>query len=606
MQRRTTAAALGVLLTASVFTGGVAAAAPATAAEAPPEGITHEENDRVPEGSVWTEHYFPSTDGVELHADVLRPEGLPAGAKTPVILAVGPYFGHAGQTGPEGFTRTGPSARFNDFLEGADLFDEGFTYVMVDLRGFGGSTGCLDNKGPGEQNDVRAAIEWSASQPWSNGNVGMYGKSYDGATGLMGNNLKMPQLKAVVAQESIWTGYNYLFSNGVPRPNATGTPNSYNSIATMDPLADDTSRYQANARYEESHPECLSKNIADNYEPDPNAPFWQARDMAAKAKGTTTPLFITAGFIENNTKPEEMEEFLENHVGPERGWLGQWDHVRGNDRVSDGRLAMGREGWFDEVMSFYDQYLKGEKPTTTYPTYSIEDNLGEWRAEPTWPTPDRRITVALGNGTYVDDGGAAGVPYASSPSTLALPKNSGQWDMESAPRLEGLGATRKAASPSASSDAASAKPASSYLVWSDVVRQATRLTATPRVELTAGAAGNVMVKLWDVAPDGTAVMFDENVSLVEKGRVGFDLKSTDWTLQAGHRLAVEIGSITTGSWRDTPSGATIRVTGAVLRLTTESTADDVPTAGERSPFLDSYIRAYTRTFPEPGKPKFRL
>lgn len=70
-----------------------------------------------------------------------------------------------------------------------------------------------------------------------------------------------------------------------------------------------------------------------------------------------------------------------------------------------------------------------------------------------------------------------------------------------------------------------------------------------------------MLKLYDVAPDGTAVMFDEQVSLVKSGRMSVDLKATDWTLAAGHVLAVEIGSIQTGSWRDTPSGETVEVKG---------------------------------------------
>ena len=62
--------------------------------------------------------------------------------------------------------------------------ERGYTYVMVDLRGFGGSDGCLDWAGPGEQSDVVNAVQWAASQPWSTGKVGMYGKSYDGVTGL--------------------------------------------------------------------------------------------------------------------------------------------------------------------------------------------------------------------------------------------------------------------------------------------------------------------------------------------------------------------------------------------------------------------------------------
>ena len=125
------------------------------------------------------------------------------------------------------------------------------------------------------------------------------------------------------------------------------------------------------------------------------------------AKGTDTPLFVTQGFIENNTKPEEMQEYLGNHKGPERGWLGQWDHVRGGDRTSDGRLAMGREGWYEETLSFYDQYLKGIKPKAHYPAYSVEDSTGAWRAQPTWPVVDRSVTLPLGDGSYLDDGGAS-------------------------------------------------------------------------------------------------------------------------------------------------------------------------------------------------------
>ena len=104
----------------------------------------------VPEGAEWTEANFPSSDGVKLHADILRPKGLAATAKTPVILSIGPYFSHAGQTGAVGPVQgtsydpvgpsEGPSDRFLDLIEGAKLMERGYTFVMVDLRGFGGST----------------------------------------------------------------------------------------------------------------------------------------------------------------------------------------------------------------------------------------------------------------------------------------------------------------------------------------------------------------------------------------------------------------------------------------------------------------------------------
>ncbi|NED85926.1 hypothetical protein G3I76_38300, partial [Streptomyces sp. SID11233] len=120
------------LAAASAVVAGLALAGPAVASpahhESPRGGVTHAENDRVPAGSAWTQEYFPSSDrsGTQLHADVLLPEGLKKGQKVPVILSVGPYFGHSGQTDDEGFTHTGPSARFNDFIEGSDLFTQGY------------------------------------------------------------------------------------------------------------------------------------------------------------------------------------------------------------------------------------------------------------------------------------------------------------------------------------------------------------------------------------------------------------------------------------------------------------------------------------------------
>src|SRR5690242_15403701 len=56
----------------------------------------------VQAGATWSQAFIKEADGTTLHADVLRPKDLPATAKTPVILSIGPYFNHSGQTGPAG------------------------------------------------------------------------------------------------------------------------------------------------------------------------------------------------------------------------------------------------------------------------------------------------------------------------------------------------------------------------------------------------------------------------------------------------------------------------------------------------------------------------
>jgi putative CocE/NonD family hydrolase len=596
-RKTASATAVAALVTmTSVIGGDVAAAAPASlAVAAPDDPVSHEENPRVPEGALWTEAYFPSSDdsGVELHADVLRPAHLPADAKTPVIVSVGPYFAHAGQTDVEGWDRVGPSARFQDFIEGADLMARGYTYVMVDLRGFGGSTGCLDFLGPGEQADVRAAVEWAASQPWSNGKVGMYGKSYDANTGLAANVLRLKPLRAIVAQEPTWNRYNYLYSNGVPRSNVTSTPRGYYSIATMPPMSDDSDHYTANAEYENSHPECESDNLTNTQNPDPKSPFWRARNFAARAAGTLTPLFVTSGFIEPNTKPEDMEQYLDNHQGPERGWLGHWEHVRGNDiDASTGRLSMGRAGWFDEVMRFYDQYLRGIDPSVTDPAFAVEDNLAHWRAQPTWPVTNSSYQVQLSSGQYVDDGGAQ---TATLQATAPQPKG---WDIEYARQgpLPRIRATTSLA------DA----PGNSYWTWSTPASGQVRITGTPQITLETAGQGNVMVRLWDVAPDGMATMFDENVALLGPESTSFALKATDWTFERGHQLGVQIGTITSNGWRDVPSGDTITVSDARLALEVQDPRSDVPTQGDRSPYLDRYLAANTTTLSDIGPGTFAL
>ncbi|MFF0740447.1 CocE/NonD family hydrolase [Streptomyces sp. NPDC004111] len=534
--------------TAAVLGLAVVYVAPAGAAQPTATNpVTSKDNDRVPEGATWTQHYFPSSDGsgTELHADVLLPRKMPAGGKVPVILSVGSYFGHSGELSDEKWPKAGPSARFKDLVEGGDLFDRGYALVQVDLRGFGGSSGCLDYMGKGEQADVRAAIDWAAKQPWSTGKVGMYGKSYDATTALVGNNLGQDALRAVVAQEPVWDMYRLIRSNRVPKVGGVLAPNTYNQIAQLPPLPDDHKRYKKNNQYELKHPECLALNTDNNLKADPQDPYWQQRDLAKQARGSDTPLFFTQGFIESNTTPEAMQEYLAGHRGPERGWLGQWDHVRGNERTADGRLQMGRAGWFKEVMSFYDQHLKGIAPTTGYPAFAVQDSTGTWRAQDTWPASDRSADVVLRDGSYVDRGEPGG-------------------------------------------------PAS-FLTWSRPVARDVRITGTPRIAMDTKGSGNVMVKLYDVAPDGSAVMFDEQVALAgPSGRVAVDLKSTDWRLRAGHSLAVEIGTVQSGAWVDTPTGDRISVTNARLGLSVDDPSDDRATEGRRSPYLDTYIKAYTQ------------
>jgi uncharacterized protein len=54
----------------------------------------------------------------------------------------------------------------------------GYVVIQADARGSGKTPGRLDPLSPRGTQDYKELIEWAASQPWSNGRVGLMGISY--------------------------------------------------------------------------------------------------------------------------------------------------------------------------------------------------------------------------------------------------------------------------------------------------------------------------------------------------------------------------------------------------------------------------------------------
>jgi putative CocE/NonD family hydrolase len=491
----------------------------------------------------WSEAWIASSDGVTLHADVLRPKGATDADKTPVILSIGPYFNHSGQTGPAGPAEgthydpvgpnAGPSERFQDFVEGSGLLSKGYSFVMVDLRGFGGSNGCLDWSGPGEQADVVSAVTWAASRPWSTGKVGMYGKSYDALTGLIGVDKRPAGLAAVVAQEPVYDDYRYLYGDGMRRLNSTATPALYGVIAaTPGPLMD-SPNYNVDSL---NNPACLALNFtaqaADDHH---DSEFWKLRNLIPGAAGSNVPLFLTQGLTENNTVADGLQEYLTNHTGYERGWLGPWEHVRGNETCASGdgstgcddsnvgRLKMGRAGWFDEVMRFYDRFLKGVTPTVADPPFAVQTNDGTWRSEKQWPPADMRTyTTRLWGGVYVDN--------AQSVAT--------GWDATSSL------ATSNGTNPSDPTVQSGVWTVSKPLPYD--VHLAGEPTASIDVTTTVPNA-NLVVDVYDLSRDAngdwTGPLVTRQGHLVRNtgySTIPLTLWGADWKLKAGDRIAVRV------------------------------------------------------------------
>jgi uncharacterized protein len=535
--------------------------------------------------ATWTQSFITERDGTTLHADVLRPKGLPAGARTPVILSIGPYFNHSGQLGaagpaqgssydPVGANGPQPSDRFSDFVLGAQLMKRGYSYVMVDLRGFGGSSGCLDWVGPGEQADVRAAVGWAASQPWSTGAVGMYGKSYDGVTGVVGeanqtraerarHHHPPPGLKAIVSQEPVYDLYRYLYTNGVRYENSLATPALYDAIAATPGQATDSSSYQADAINDTARPGCPAANWLDQAaNSDHSSPYWKARDLIAKTRGHTIPLFLTQGFLENNTKPDGAWDFFNGLGGAKRAWFGMWDHIRGND-VAEGDNA-APQPWFGQVMSFYDQYLRGIAPTTQDPKISVETSDGSWRAETQWPPTDAiGYTSQLKPGSYTDTAMNSGSADGAKPTDTT---GSGVWTIS--PPLAG----------------------------------AAHLAGVPGVKLDVTSSlpnANLSVDVYDIDANNSALLLSRTANLLAMGanQISPEMYGNDWLIPAGHRLGVLVSTANDEWWTPTPTESTVTlnqgsVTLPFLRYTRTTT---IP--GKRPARLDQWLAAAPFTLP---------
>ena len=142
---------------------------------APQFGVRHDVNARV-----------PMRDGVTLLADVHRPD---VDGRYPALIAASPYPRQMQDFGaPAGFIEAGAT----DFW-----VSRGYVHVIANLRGTCGSGGTFGFFDPQERRDMFDLVEWAASQPWCDGNVGMIGISYFAMTQLEAAVERPPHLKAI-------------------------------------------------------------------------------------------------------------------------------------------------------------------------------------------------------------------------------------------------------------------------------------------------------------------------------------------------------------------------------------------------------------------------
>ena len=111
-----------------------------------------------------TEEFATLRDGVKLAANVFRPQGS---GPWPVVLSRTPYL-KDGRGGPDQLA-----------AQARKYTDAGYVFVLQDVRGNVHSQGFYQAYVT-DIEDGYDSVEWAASQPWSNGKVGITGASARG------------------------------------------------------------------------------------------------------------------------------------------------------------------------------------------------------------------------------------------------------------------------------------------------------------------------------------------------------------------------------------------------------------------------------------------
>jgi uncharacterized protein len=142
---------------------------------------------------------IPMRDGVELEAWITKPAHL--SARAPAILTLTQYD-------IDGSRRDEPR-----FFAG-----RGYVFVQAYVRGRGLSGGVKsENLGLQVGRDGYDLIEWIAQQPWSNGQVVMYGGSFVGMTQWRAAAQHPPHLAAIAPYVAIYPGWDIPNTNGIPQ-----------------------------------------------------------------------------------------------------------------------------------------------------------------------------------------------------------------------------------------------------------------------------------------------------------------------------------------------------------------------------------------------------
>jgi uncharacterized protein len=471
-------------------------------------------------------------DGTRLSARIWLPEGASADNPVPALLEYLPY-------------RKGDWTAVRDAQRHPWYAAHGYASVRVDLRGCGDSEGVLlDEYSQVELIDGVDVIEWLAAQPWCTGKIGMFGISWGGFNSLQIAALRPPALKAIVTVCSTDDRYAddvHYFGGAVLGVDMLGW--SATMLATTalppDPLRVTNWRELWKERLDALVPFVdiwLAHQERDDY--------WRHGSVCEDYAAIDVPVLAVGGWADpyRNT----VLRLLSNLSCPVKGIIGPWAHQYPDiDRPPGPRI-----GFLQETLRWWDRWLRdvpngvesesalrawmqdSVRPATVYPV-----RPGRWVTEPSWPSPN--VTEVEYPLNEVTDGQRAHV-------------------LVRAPRHTGIDAGRffPYGNPADLPPDQRAEDGRSVTFTTGSLSDGVEVLGHPRarLRLRAGADGNVIVRLCDVAPDGSSTLvtrgclnlarrtgMDRSVqALAADETVEVPMSAIAWVFPPGHRIRLSV------------------------------------------------------------------
>jgi len=322
---------------------------------------------------VWLE----MPDGVQLAADLFVPEGMKQTARLPVLLEYLPY--------------RKDESRARNYSLYAYFVKRGYIVARVDIRGTGNSQGQTI---PYEYSDIElddgeVVIDWLSRQPWSNGNVGMFGISWGGFNAIQMALRNPPALKAFIAlmatEELYQEDVHYI--DGIIHTDSWMMSNDlYNAMPGAPGFVMDEDWVRQ--RFE------VEPSVYTYMRHQRDGPFWDRASARDKYEQIRIPGFHIGGWFDGYRN--SLPRMLENVSAPVKALIGPWDHYFPHNAWPAPQVE-----WRFEALRWWDHWLKGkdtgimqEPAFAVYmrewyaPDPGLKEIPGYWRWERGWPLPN--------------------------------------------------------------------------------------------------------------------------------------------------------------------------------------------------------------------------